>query len=109
MFQLGTDTVNGVPPVPFYNVPNSDGEFSNHMNTSCDVDGAITGFRTRSRPSRSQLDSENALAQGNASRRLRLQCKLEVHSLHCDNAIYNRSDVEIEDDSKSVVTKVRSL
>ncbi|KAG8484234.1 hypothetical protein CXB51_023675 [Gossypium anomalum] len=124
---LGTETVNGVPPlgtaqdcgipicmqdvhfsdtVPFYNVPNSDGElFSNHMNTSCDVDGAITGIRTRSRPSRSQLDSENPLAQGNASRRLRLQCKLQVHSLHCDNAIYNRSDVEIEDDSKSVVTK----
>ncbi|KAG4131035.1 hypothetical protein ERO13_D09G181800v2 [Gossypium hirsutum] len=106
---LGTDTVNGVPPIGTAEdcgIPNSDGElFSNHMNTSCDVDGAITGIRTRSRPSRSQLDSENPLAQGNASRRLRLQCKLQVHSLHCDNAIYNRSDVEIEDDSKSVVTK----
>ncbi|XWS48671.1 hypothetical protein CRYUN_Cryun13aG0096100 [Craigia yunnanensis] len=89
----------------FYNVLNSNGELSNHVNTTCNVDSAITGIRIRSRPARGQRDTENFVTQGDAPRRLRLQCKLQVHSLYCGNAINNWSSEEKEDDSKPVVTK----
>ena len=132
MEQLGTDTVNrgaplgfkvtaqdGTIPIlkqdvnfsgtgPFYSVLNSNGELSNHMKT-CNVDNAITGIRIRSRTAPSQPCTENSMTQGDAPRRLRLQCKLQVHSLYCGNAINNWSSEEKEDDSKPVVTKVRSL
>ncbi|XP_039062176.1 NAC domain-containing protein 62-like isoform X2 [Hibiscus syriacus] len=117
---LGTDNINkGAPSaipicmpdvnfssaVPFYNVLNSNGEFSNHTDTSCNVDSPVTGIRIRSRPSRSQLDSGNSMIQGNAARRIRLQCNLQVGSLYCNGAINNWSFGEKEDDSKSFVTK----
>ncbi|XP_022762775.1 NAC domain-containing protein 62-like isoform X2 [Durio zibethinus] len=91
---------------PFYNVLNSNAELGNHMNTACNVDNAITGIRIRSRPARSQPVTENSMTQGNAPRRLRLQCKLQVRSVYCGNAINNCSSEEKEDDSKPVVTKV---
>ncbi|KAE8721516.1 NAC domain-containing protein 86 [Hibiscus syriacus] len=117
---LGTDTINrGAPSaipicmpdvnfssaVPFYNVLNSNGEFSNHTDTSCNGDSAVTGIRIRSRPPRSLLDTGNSMILGNAARRIRLQCSLQVGSLHCDGAINNWSFGEKEDDSKSAVTK----
>ncbi|XWS38076.1 hypothetical protein CRYUN_Cryun19dG0099700 [Craigia yunnanensis] len=88
---------------PFYNVLNSNGELSNHMNT-CNVDNAITGIRIRSRPAQTQPDTQNSMIQGNAPRRLRLQCNLQVHSVYCGNAINDWSSDEKED-SKPVVTK----
>ncbi|XP_022722692.1 NAC domain-containing protein 91-like isoform X2 [Durio zibethinus] len=88
----------------FYNVLNSNEELSNHVNTTCNVDRAITGIRIRSRSARSQTDTENFVTQGNAPRRLRLQCKLQVLSLYQGNATNNWSSEEKED-SKPVVTK----
>nr|AHJ79190.1 NAC domain protein NAC49 [Gossypium hirsutum] len=69
---LGTGTANGGA---FYNVLNSNGEPSNHVNTACNVDTAPT-IRIRSRAHRIQPDTENFDTQGIASRR----CKLVVHS-----------------------------
>ncbi|KAK8599874.1 hypothetical protein V6N13_060316 [Hibiscus sabdariffa] len=88
-----------------YNVLNSDGEFSNHMDTSCNVDSAVTGIRIRSRPPRNQPDTGNSMIQGTAPRRIRLQCNLQVRQFNCNDAINNWSCGEIEDDPKSVVTK----
>ncbi|KAL4297113.1 hypothetical protein GQ457_12G000430 [Hibiscus cannabinus] len=93
--------VDSSSTVPFYNTLNSDGEFSNHMDTSCNVDSAVTGIRIRPRPPRNQPDTGNFMIQGNAPRRIRLQ----VHKLNRNDAINNWSCGEIEDDSKSVVTK----
>ncbi|XVE64514.1 hypothetical protein DITRI_Ditri07aG0106500 [Diplodiscus trichospermus] len=69
-----------------------------HMN-------AITGIRLRHRTARNQPDTEIFMTQGNAPRRIRLQCELEGHSLNCGNAINNWSSEEKEDGSKPVVTK----
>ncbi|GMI71639.1 NAC domain containing protein 62, NTM1 (NAC WITH TRANSMEMBRANE MOTIF 1)-LIKE 6 [Hibiscus trionum] len=113
---LGTDKVNKGAPLaiqdfanpicmPFYNVLNSDGEFNNHTNTSCNVDSAVTGIRIRSRPSRIQPDNENSMIQSNVPGRLRLQCNLQFGSVHYNDAINNWSSGEKEDDSKPVVTK----
>ncbi|XP_039050809.1 NAC domain-containing protein 91-like isoform X1 [Hibiscus syriacus] len=122
---LGTDTVNKGAPrgstqnikipicmpdvnfsstVPFYKVLNSDGEFSNHTDTSCNVDSAVTEIRIRSLPPRSQPDTGNSMIQGNAPRRIRLQCNLQVGALHCNDGINNWSFAD-KDDSKLVVTK----
>lgn len=95
----------------FYDVLNINGELNNHMNITCNVDNPITGIRIRCRPPRTQPDVEKSMpqAQGNASRRLRLQRKLQVHSLNRGNAINNWNSEEKGDESKPVVTKVRSL
>ncbi|KAK8685108.1 hypothetical protein V6N13_041117 [Hibiscus sabdariffa] len=98
---IGIQGVDFSSTVPFCNVLNSDGEFSNHMDTSCNVDSAVTGIRIRPRPPRNQPDTGNFMIQGNAPRRIRLQ----VHKLNRNDAINNWSCGEIEDDSKSVVTK----
>ncbi|XVF12780.1 hypothetical protein REPUB_Repub08aG0149200 [Reevesia pubescens] len=90
---------------PFYNVLNSNGELSNHVNATCSVDNAFTGIRIRSRPAQRQPDTENSVTQGDAPRRIRLQRKLQVGTLYCSNAINNWSSEEKEDDSKPVVTK----
>ncbi|GMI96284.1 hypothetical protein HRI_003297700 [Hibiscus trionum] len=97
--------VNFSSTVPFYNVLNSDGEFSNHTDTSCNVDSAVTGIRIRSRPPRTQPDTGSSMIQGNAPRRIRLQCNLQVGELHFNDAINNWSCGGKEDDSKPVVTK----
>ncbi|XVF51118.1 hypothetical protein PTKIN_Ptkin04bG0158900 [Pterospermum kingtungense] len=89
----------------FYNVLNSNDELSKHVNTTCNVDRSTTGIRTRSRPVRSQPDTTDFVIQGNAPRRLRLQCKLQVQSLNRGNALDNCITEAEEDDSKPAVTK----
>ncbi|KAK6275272.1 hypothetical protein POUND7_004981 [Theobroma cacao] len=84
---------------PFFNVLNSNGELSN---TTCNVDNAITGIRIRSRTARSQPDTENSMTQGNAPRRIRLQCQFQVGPLYCGNAMNDWSSEEKEDNSKPV-------
>ncbi|TYG92284.1 hypothetical protein ES288_A11G017900v1 [Gossypium darwinii] len=84
----GTGTANGGA---FYNVLNSNGEPSNHVNTACNVDTAPT-IRIRSRAHRIQPDTENFDTQGIASRR----CKLVVHSPRFE---------EKEHESKPILTK----
>ncbi|XP_039007345.1 NAC domain-containing protein 62-like [Hibiscus syriacus] len=101
--------VNFSSIVPFYNAINSDGEFSNHTNTSCNADSSVTGIRIRPRPSRSHPDNENSMIQTNAPRRMRLQCNIQVRLVHYNDAISDWSSGVKEDYSKSVVTKVRSL
>ncbi|KAE8725349.1 hypothetical protein F3Y22_tig00008957pilonHSYRG00113 [Hibiscus syriacus] len=95
--------------VPFYNALNSDGEFRNHTNTSCNVESAVTGIRIRSRPSRSQPHNKNSMIQANVTGRIRLQCNLQARSVHYNDAIDEWSSGENEDDSKPVVKKARSL
>ncbi|KAE8699839.1 NAC domain-containing protein 86 [Hibiscus syriacus] len=76
----------------FYNVLNSNGESSNHVNATCNIDTApIAGIKIRSRTRRSQPNIENSVTQGTASRRFKLQ-------------IHPRSE-EKEDDPKPIVTK----
>ncbi|XVE69424.1 hypothetical protein DITRI_Ditri09bG0151300 [Diplodiscus trichospermus] len=58
---------------------NDNGNLSNHVNSSCDADTSTTGIVIRSRPNRSQPDTEKSLTQDiNVPARLRLQRKAEV-------------------------------
>ncbi|XVF10208.1 hypothetical protein REPUB_Repub07fG0162800 [Reevesia pubescens] len=128
--QLGTETTNRGAPLeikataqdctipickqevnfsgtwPFHNVLNSNGELSNH-NSTCKVDNDITGIRIRSRAGRTQAHTENSVTQGNAPRRIHLQCNLRVGPSYCGNAINNWSSEEEKDDSKLVTKEVK--
>ncbi|KAE8694296.1 hypothetical protein F3Y22_tig00110785pilonHSYRG00186 [Hibiscus syriacus] len=76
----------------FYNVLNSNGGSSNHVNATYKIDTEpITGIKIRSCTCRSQPNIENLVTQGTASRRFKLQ-------------VHPRSE-EKEDDSKPIVTK----
>ncbi|KAE8720598.1 NAC domain-containing protein 86 [Hibiscus syriacus] len=76
----------------FYNVLNSNGESSNHVSATCNIDTApVAGIKIRSRTRRSQPKIENSITQGTASRRFKLQ-------------VHPRFE-EKKDDSKPIVTK----
>ncbi|XP_039063206.1 NAC domain-containing protein 62-like isoform X2 [Hibiscus syriacus] len=89
--------------LPLQNVLNRKEESSNHANADCNLDNAITGIRIRPRPARSRPNIENSVMQGNAPRRIRLQCKLQVGTLYPPNAMNNFSEGK-DEDSKPVVS-----
>ncbi|KAK8558126.1 hypothetical protein V6N13_073802 [Hibiscus sabdariffa] len=89
---------------PLHSVLNSGQELSNHVHGARNIDNAITGIRIRPRAARSQPSIEKSVMQGNAPRRIRLQCKLQAGTLYPPNAINNFGDGK-DEDSKPVLSK----
>lgn len=96
-----------------FSTGSSVGQFSNALNdysesnNHTDAISSSTGIRTRTRRPQSHPHIQGFMAQGDAPRRLRLQCELRVGSVNTKSSF--ESLMLEEDESKPIVAEVRSL